>query len=426
MIDVKGAAAVWGRRPARFLARLRCVLYSCSIYTMNRLAGTLLGTALGDALGLPAEGLSPRAIARRFGRVDRFHLLGRTGFVSDDTEQSALVAQSLARFPDDPTLAADAFRRSLVGWFARLPWGIGLATLRACARAAAGLRPSGVRSAGNGAAMRSAIIGTFFRSDPIRLRAFATNIAEVTHTDPRGVEGALFVAALAAACARSSPGDSRLAMFDEAVEFVVEPSLREVLLRARALANEGASLDEARAALKTTGFILHTAPFAAFCFLRFRDSPLSTLTETIAAGGDTDSIAAIVGGWLGALTGEEGLPAPLIAQINDGPFGPTHLRALARCLDARSHGTASPVPGYSAALAIMRNLALFPVVLAHGFRRLWPWRDACTKECCPSGRPDHLGGPTCRASASLAQVPARPPVRRRLSRIDAYVGSRSP
>src|SRR3954447_12572507 len=88
----------------------------------DRLAGTLLGTALGDALGLPAEGMSARAVARRFGRLDRFRLLGRVGFVSDDTEQSALVAQGLARHPGDLDACVRAFRRSLLGWFARLPW----------------------------------------------------------------------------------------------------------------------------------------------------------------------------------------------------------------------------------------------------------------------------------------------------------------
>src|SRR5579871_3686551 len=83
----------------------------------SRLAGTLLGTALGDALGLPAEGMSARAIARRFGRIERFHLLGRTGFVSDDTEQAALVAQSLARHPDDAEACVSDFSRALLGWF---------------------------------------------------------------------------------------------------------------------------------------------------------------------------------------------------------------------------------------------------------------------------------------------------------------------
>ena len=115
-----------------------------------RIAGVLLGTALGDALGLPCEGMSARRIARRFGRLDRFRLLGRTGYVSDDTEQSALLAQSLARNPQDP---ARAFRYSLLGWFGRLPWGVGLATVRACFKILLGLRRSGVRSAGNGAAM---------------------------------------------------------------------------------------------------------------------------------------------------------------------------------------------------------------------------------------------------------------------------------
>src|SRR3954454_2822728 len=109
----------------------------------DRLAGTLLGTALGDAWGLPAEGMSAGAIARRFGRVDRFRLLGRTGFVSDDTEQAALVAQSLARHPDDVGRCVRAFHRSLLGWFGRLPWGIGWATLRSCLRIALGIFLSG-------------------------------------------------------------------------------------------------------------------------------------------------------------------------------------------------------------------------------------------------------------------------------------------
>jgi ADP-ribosylglycohydrolase len=61
------------------------------VAALDRITGTLLGTALGDALGLATEGMSARAISRRFGRVERFHLIGRTGFVSDDTEQAALV-----------------------------------------------------------------------------------------------------------------------------------------------------------------------------------------------------------------------------------------------------------------------------------------------------------------------------------------------
>ena len=104
--------------------------------------------------------MSARAIARRFGRIERFHLLGRTGFVSDDTEQAALVAESLALCPEDAEACAAALRRALLHWFCRLPWGIGRATVRACVLIAFGRQPSGVPSAGNGAAMPAvAVIG---------------------------------------------------------------------------------------------------------------------------------------------------------------------------------------------------------------------------------------------------------------------------
>jgi ADP-ribosylglycohydrolase len=106
----------------------------------DRFAGVLLGTAIGDALGLPMEGMTSRAVARRFPNFERYSLLGRTGYVSDDTEQSALVAQALARHPRDPEGFVRAFRRSLLGWFVRLPWGIGFGTLRACARIMMGMR----------------------------------------------------------------------------------------------------------------------------------------------------------------------------------------------------------------------------------------------------------------------------------------------
>jgi ADP-ribosyl-[dinitrogen reductase] hydrolase len=168
----------------------------------DRLAGTLLGTALGDALGLPCEGMSARAIARRFGAVDRFRLLGETGFVSDDTEQAALVAQSLARHPEDPDACVRAFRRSLLGWFCRLPWGVGSATVRSCVRIGLGVSPSGVMSAGNGAAMRAAVVGTYFQDRPDRRRVFGRALAKVTHRDERAVEGAHYVAEVAA-CANA-------------------------------------------------------------------------------------------------------------------------------------------------------------------------------------------------------------------------------
>ena len=107
----------------------------------DRLAGILLGTAVGDALGLPAEGLSPRRRRRLMPGPWRHRLLFGRGMVSDDTEHTLFVAQSLLRYPTD----ADAFQRRLAWrlrwWFAGLPAGVGMATARACVKLWLGSRP---------------------------------------------------------------------------------------------------------------------------------------------------------------------------------------------------------------------------------------------------------------------------------------------
>lgn len=113
---------------------------------------------------------------------------------------------------------------------------------------------------------------------------------------------------------------------------------------------------------------MHTVPLAVFCFARWGREALVAIQRAIAAGGDTDKTAAIVCAWGGALGGAGSLPGALIARINDGPFGPSHLRALGRAI-----ALGGPAPRYSEACAFARNLALHPVVLAHGLGRLVPW-----------------------------------------------------
>lgn len=333
----------------------------------DRLCGVLLGTALGDALGLPAERMSARAIRKRWGTVDRFHLCGRTGFVSDDTEQAALVAEALARHPNDPEAAVRAFQRALVSWFLRLPFGVGLATIRACTRALLGVSPSGVPSAGNGAAMRSAVVGVFFASDAVRRRSFGEALARVTHRDDRAVEGALYAAEMAAVCSQASPDADRLSLVSRAAGVLGVPGLQEAVTRAAELA-PAAGAEEAARVLGTSGYVLHTVGLATYGFLRWGDRPLTALSELIGLGGDTDSTAAVLGAWLGALHGAAGLPGELLERIHPGPFGPGHLRALGTALAC---GTAPP--RYSPVAALGRNLALYPVILGHGLRRLAPF-----------------------------------------------------
>jgi ADP-ribosyl-[dinitrogen reductase] hydrolase len=332
----------------------------------DRIRGVLFGTAIGDALGLPAEGLAAEAISRRFGRLEeRYRLFGRTGFVSDDTEQTALVAHAWLEARGDDARLARAFARRLRAWFLALPLGIGLATAKACLRLCAGASPdrSGSDSAGNGAAMRAALLGVLLCEEPARRAQCSRALALVTHRDPRAVEGAAFVAELAAQSALGPP--SREIDLGAASSVVRHPELLRAIRRAAELA-ASAQAPQAARELGTSGFVVHTVAFAAYCAARYGADPAQAIAAAVNAGGDTDSIGAIVGALVGARHGAAALPAPLIDALEDGPLGRGHLAALADALS----GSGRP-PRFRPALLLLRNLSLFPVVLAHGFRRLF-------------------------------------------------------
>jgi len=62
----------------------------------------LLGTAVGDALGLPAEGLLRKRVARLFPGPWRHRIFFGKAMISDDAEHTIFVAQSLFGCGGDP------------------------------------------------------------------------------------------------------------------------------------------------------------------------------------------------------------------------------------------------------------------------------------------------------------------------------------
>lgn len=327
----------------------------------TRLRGALLGLALGDALGLPYEGLSARTVARRFD-PERYRLWRNVGLVSDDTEQTVLLAEALVDATDDEEVER-RFRRAMVGWLLRLPFGIGWGTLRACVRMSFGLSRPGVGSAGNGAAMRAGILGVVLADEPARRRRLGTRLARLTHTDARAVQAALYVTELAAACARSRDAD-RTSLVAVAQDVLDHAALRAAVQEALDLAS--LPLVEAAPELGNSGFAIHTIGLCTYCFLRYGTDPMQGVEAAVLAGGDTDTHAAIVGGWLGALHGPERFRSSLVERLQKGPFGRRHLDRLAGAL-----ADGEEAPAWSSAHAIVRNLALYPVVLWHGITRMF-------------------------------------------------------
>lgn len=348
-----------------------------------RLRGLLVGTAVGDALGLPAEGLSRRR-AHRLYRGDWRHrlVLGR-GMISDDTEHTLFVAQSLLRHPDSPERFARRLGWCLRGWLLSLPAGIGFATLRAILKLWLGFPPrhSGVWSAGNGPAMRAAIIGAFFAHDSNQRFAYVAVSTRITHTDPKALTGASAVAELAAWIVRDRltqrpPLEPFLALLracspDDDRDW---RSLINIMEHAARENQTVAELAEQLGLAKgVTGYIYHTVPVAAYAWLRHGGDYRSALTAVFDCGGDTDTAGAITGALAGATVGEAGIPTDWRAGVTDWPRSLSMLGILADRLaaSASTHQPAAPVR-YCWPAIPARNLVFLLIILAHGFRRLLP------------------------------------------------------
>ena len=348
----------------------------------DRLAGILLGTAVGDALGLPAEGLSPRRRRRLMPGPWRHRLLFGHGMVSDDTEHSLFVAQSLLRYPAD----TDAFQRRLAWhlrwWLAGLPAGIGMATARACVKLWLGFPPSrsGVFSAGNGPAMRSAIIGGYFHDKPELLRCFVLASTQLTHTDPKAAIGAEAVARVAAWAVEHDPAlpPGAGAIAAQLAELAPHDSVwcRWIEQVGAAFAAEISVMDFACSLGLTkgvTGYIYHTVPIAVYAWLRHYGDFRATVEAALDCGGDTDTVGAIAGALAGATLGAAKIPEPWLQGVIDWPRSMRLLRTVANRLgDQLRSGHPLGAVSYPWLAVLPRNLLFLLVVLFHGFRRLAP------------------------------------------------------
>lgn len=328
----------------------------------DRILGLLLGTAVGDALGLPYEGLAPARVERRLARCNglRHSLVGTRGMVSDDTEHACLTVRALAASGSHPAAFRRALARGLRWWLLALPPAVGLATARGIVRLWLGWSPerSGVPSAGNGPLMRAPVIGAVARDDA-HLVELVVASTRMTHVDPRAEQAALAIARFARGA------DEPVAV----VESIADPELRARTHRALLAASGGVELEALRTALGfergVSGFVNDTLPAVTFCWQRWPSDPAAAIEAAIRLGGDTDTVAALVGGLIGARSGPSAFPEAWLAGIRDWPLS---IAAVRRLADALAKGGRLPRPRPLARVA--RNLAFLGVVLGHGLARM--------------------------------------------------------
>ncbi len=282
----------------------------------DRIEGVLLGTAAGDALGAPYEFGPPRGpeleVAMKGGGP------WAPGEWTDDTAMAIAIAEAISKGGDARDEAVqDTIVARWLGW-SRTAKDVGIQTQsvlsgaaregisaeRARAEAAKVHQRTG-RSAGNGSLMRTAPLALAYLDDEQALVEAARAISELTHFDSdAGDACVLWTVAIRHAVLTA--------------ELDVRVGLRHLDAERRELWSERLDVAEASrpadidrngwtvAALQAAwSAIVHTVPGP--------DAPRAdhlrlALDAAVRAGNDTDTVAAIAGGLLGAVYGASAVP----------------------------------------------------------------------------------------------------------------------
>lgn len=341
---------------------------------------TLLATALADAHGLVAEGLSPRRLRRLFpAPLPVFGVLPGRGLVSDDTEHAAITAQAFIASGGDPQAFEKDLARRLKRWLWALPPATGLATGRALIKLSLGVSPrnSGAKSAGNGPCMRAPVLGALVHQ-PGALYDLVHRSSRMTHQDLEAIHGAFLIArwvSLARALRRTPtlpelkagvapwihPREPWLPLLDEIQESVARTESTATFVWAKGW-KKG-----------PTGYVVHTVAAVIHCLHATPGTWEEVVREAVQLGGDTDSIAALVGALAVHDPARGPLPEEWLSQLRDWPMTRPWLEKVGSQAEEAAKTTLPSSPPELFFFARMaRNLGFLALVLGHAVRRLLP------------------------------------------------------
>jgi ADP-ribosylglycohydrolase len=316
--------------------------------SLSRFRGCLLGGAVGDALGAPVEFMSLSRICKHFGFGgirDFAEFGGRKGAITDETQMTLFTAEGLIRAvvrerhegsTDYTMVMANAYQRWLrtqgesnahgldplaqeTGWlYSQKELHAQRAAGRTCRAALRDTSRLGVPAANDakstGAVMRMAPVGLFAESIDESFE-LGCQMSTLTHGHPTGylAGGALAVMITAIRQGATLPDAIETAL--DCLE--LKPGHEEVLTAlelADDLAYEGADPDSAIAQLGGGWMAAEALAVATYCSLvarSFGDGMIMAVNHD----GDSDTCGALTGNLLGAIWGEQAIPANWLKQL---------------------------------------------------------------------------------------------------------------
>src|SRR6478672_8873459 len=291
---------------------------------LDRVVGVLLGTAAGDALGAAYEFGPPRGPELEVAMVGGGAFAWEPGEWTDDTSMAIAIAEVAATGADlCDEEALDAIVRRWGEWM-QTAKDVGIQTsnvlrtahrlglnARTAREASAALHERSGRTAGNGSLMRTAPVALAYLDDEAALVQAARAVSELTHYDPDAGDACVLWCLAVRHAVLTGVLDVRIGLQHIDADRRGLWSMRLDAAEASQpsdFKNNGwvvEALQGAWSAISTTPI---PADDPAKGVLRVDHLRLA-LDAAVRGGGDTDTVAAIAGGLLGAVYGASAVPA---------------------------------------------------------------------------------------------------------------------
>ncbi|MBQ8185176.1 MAG: ADP-ribosylglycohydrolase family protein [Lachnospiraceae bacterium] len=306
----------------------------------NKILGGLLGAAAGDAMGAPTETRTRQQIAQRFGGyvtdfleppMDTFGRGNRAGQVTDDFSIAYVALEEILKAGkvDEESAVAGllkwAEKPEFFDKFAGPTTRARVMELKGETVVRTGFVPANENNkASNGAAMKSAPIALLSMGDVDKAIDYVITVGKVTHNNNIALSGAAAIAAAASAAMKegatledvveasiygAARGDK---IGRETALTLAGPSVETRIKWAVKVAKEAENLDKAIDAIAdSVGCGLMTVeavPAAIGLCVAAKGNTVDGICAAVNIGDDTDTVATMVGGILGALNGVDSMP----------------------------------------------------------------------------------------------------------------------
>lgn len=312
----------------------------------EKIYGSLIGVAVGDAMGMPSEFWSREKIKNYFGKIETFMDAPNTnritaglkkGQVTDDTEQTIIVAKSIIENKGE--IQPEKIIYDIIKWSEEERIAekniIGPSSKKAFNLIKKGvpIEETGQFGDTNGGAMKIVPVGII--SDWRNLDSLVENVRLVclpTHNTNLAISGA---AAIAGAVSYSLDGNNDIyeliSIAKEASSKGMEkgfnipgPSINKRIDLGLNIVNKGKSkgsiLNELYEVIGTGVSTTESIPVALSLVVLAKGNPIECSKLSANIGGDTDTIGAMACGICGALKGIEAFPkeyVDIVSKVNN-------------------------------------------------------------------------------------------------------------